>query len=109
LLGQMAFGDQVQFFRRDLALEHDLVPAQPLMEDVELSCRLRTLGPTLHLGNNARSHATRWDGAPWLQRFRLVMRLYSRYRLARLRSPARAARLAKDLYQQYYATRADGR
>jgi glycosyltransferase involved in cell wall biosynthesis len=104
LLAQMPFGDQVQFFRRDLAIRFDLVPAQPLMEDVELSLRLRRLGPTLHLGTNAVSRASRWNHAPWLQRFWLIVRLFSRYRLARLRSYPRAAALADELYGRYYGS-----
>ena len=104
LLAQMPFGDQVQYFRRDLAIRFDLVPAQPLMEDVELSWRLRELGPTLHLGTNAISRASRWNDAPWLQRFWLVIRLFSRYRLARQLSYKRAAALVDDLYQHYYGS-----
>ncbi|MGB5733926.1 MAG: glycosyltransferase [Thiohalocapsa sp.] len=109
LLGQMAFGDQVQFFRRDLARRFDLVPAQPLMEDVELSWRLRELGPTLHLGTNASSRASRWNDAPWLRRFWLVMRLFWRYHFARLHSHARAVALADDLYRRYYGQETGGK
>jgi hypothetical protein len=102
MLAQMPFGDQVQFFRRDLAIRFDLVPAQPLMEDVELSWRLRRLGPTVHLGTNAVSGTSRWNDVPWLQRFWLIVRLFSRYRLARMHSYARAATLAEALYGRYY-------
>jgi hypothetical protein len=104
LLAQMPFGDQVQFFRRDLAIPYDLVPAQPLMEDVELSLRLRRLGPTLHLGTNAISRASRWNHTPWLQRFWLIVRLFSRYRLTRRWSYRRAAALADELYERYYGS-----
>jgi len=108
LFGQTAFGDQGQFFRRDLALRAGLVPAQPLMEDVELSWRLRVLGRTLHLGTNVRASPTKWHSASWIARLWLVISLMARYRLARLFSRTRAIRLSEQLYRRYYPKQGAG-
>jgi glycosyltransferase involved in cell wall biosynthesis len=45
----MSYGDQAQFFRREALARVGGFPAQPMMEDVELSLRLRDLGPVAYL------------------------------------------------------------
>ena len=46
----LSFGDQGQFFRRAAIIAEGGFPKLPLMEDVELSLRLRAAGPVLYLG-----------------------------------------------------------
>lgn len=45
----VSYGDQAQFFRRDLLEREGGFPDQPIMEDVELCRRLRRLGPIVYL------------------------------------------------------------
>jgi hypothetical protein len=56
----ISFGDQIQFFRRMELADRDLYPGIPLMEDVELSLRLKTLGRTVHLFGSSVVSARRW-------------------------------------------------
>lgn len=107
LLTRTAFGDQVQFFHRETALEHQLIPRQPLMEDVEASWRLRELGGFLFLGTPAAVSSLKWAKEPWIQRVRLVLSLVSRYRGARFKSREAAERLSQDLYLEYYPRKED--
>ncbi len=44
-----SYGDQAQFFRRDLLERCGGFPDQPIMEDIELSRRLARLGPAAYL------------------------------------------------------------
>jgi glycosyltransferase involved in cell wall biosynthesis len=57
---KISFGDQIQFFRRIEVVELDLFPDIPLMEDVELSLRLRHLGKTVYLFGTSKVSARRW-------------------------------------------------
>lgn len=57
---KISFGDQIQFFRRKEVVELDLFPDIPLMEDVELSLRLRRLGKTVYLFGTSKVSARRW-------------------------------------------------
>ena len=102
LLTRTAFGDQVQFFHRDSALKHELMPKQPLMEDVESSWRLRESGEFVFLGQPCRASRSKWRPEVWLARFRLVMGLVSRYRWARLKGREAASDLSFKLYDEYY-------
>ncbi|MBU0995235.1 MAG: glycosyltransferase [Proteobacteria bacterium] len=63
---KISFGDQIQFFRREPVLSHHLFPNIPLMEDVELSIRLNTIGRQIFLFGDTISSARRWQtrGAP---------------------------------------------
>jgi rSAM/selenodomain-associated transferase 2 len=47
--GGMSYGDQAQFFRREMLSRVGGFPDQPIMEDVELSQRLRQLGRPVYL------------------------------------------------------------
>lgn len=97
-----AFGDQVQFFRRDVCLSDQLFPPQPLMEDVESSWRVRECGEFLYLAQPCRAGHGKWTRHGWCARVRLVMRLLGRYRLARLRGRDAAEQLSRRLYVEYY-------
>lgn len=105
LFTRTAFGDQVQFLHRATALEHQLMPKQPLMEDVESSWRIREIGGFAYMNTPCLVSHRSWKPSEWLQRFGLVMRLVSRYRVARLSSRSKAEALSKELYQEYYMKR----
>jgi hypothetical protein len=102
LFTRTAFGDQVQFFHRASALAYELMPQQPLMEDVESSWRVRETGGFIFLNQPCEICHRSWKASEWFTRFRLVMRLVSRYRFARLVSRAKAEALSHDLYRDYY-------
>lgn len=102
LFTRTAFGDQVQFFHRASALTYELMPPQPLMEDVESSWRVREAGGFIFLNQPCEVCHRSWKASEWFTRFRLVMRLVSRYRFARLVSRAKAEALSHELYQDYY-------
>jgi len=100
-----AFGDQVQFFHREMAVRCALMPKQALMEDVESSWRTREQGGFLFLGLPCLVSHRKWNPQDWFKRFKLVMRLVSRYRWARMRSSADAEALSEQLYAEYYSVR----
>ena len=102
LFSRTSFGDQVQFFHRSSAVQFDLMPRQPLMEDVESSWRVREQGEFLFLGYPSEVCHRRWHAAEWFRRFALVMRLVSRYRWARLRGRDKVQQLSCELYKEYY-------
>lgn len=57
----ISFGDQIQFFRRSPVIMKNLYPGIPLMEDVELSLRLKKLGRLVYLFGNASVSTRRWE------------------------------------------------
>ncbi len=59
-LAGISFGDQVQFFRRRPIVKNNIFPDLPLMEDLELALRLKTVGNTVHLFGNAVVSARHW-------------------------------------------------
>lgn len=100
-LGQ-SFGDQGQFFRREAMNALGGFPGLPLMEDVELSLRLRAAGPVLYLGGGVRCSARRWRRGNWFRRVAQVVALTARYRWARWQGRDCTA----ELYRKYYPDRA---
>lgn len=98
-----AFGDQVQFFHRDSAIRYELMPKQPLMEDVESSWRTRERGSFLFLCQACQVSHQKWNPNQYLARFRLVMRMVGKYRWARWRSRRQAEVLSEALYTEYYS------
>jgi len=58
---KISFGDQVQFFRRKPVVKYDLFPDMPLMEDVEFSIRLNSIGQQVFLCGRAMVSARRWE------------------------------------------------
>ncbi len=87
-----SYGDQAQFFRRGL-LEF---PAQPIMEDVELAARLRTLGEPAYLDCPVTVSTRRFE------RLGLLRTLWQnwRYRHAYRRGGIAATRA---IYERYYS------
>jgi hypothetical protein len=105
VFSRTAFGDQVQFFHRETALRCELMPKQPLMEDVESSWRTRECGGFVFLSQPCLVSHQKWDPKEWLTRFRLVMRIVSKYRWARMRGRPHAEALSEELYTEYYSVR----
>jgi hypothetical protein len=104
VLTGIAFGDQVQFFRRDAVVCSNLFPAIPLMEDVELSLRLRRMGRTIFLFGNALVSARRWKRKGFFHTV-MVIRLLTAYLFQRMRrAPDTVA-----MYRQYYGDDIHGR
>jgi rSAM/selenodomain-associated transferase 2 len=99
LLG-LSFGDQGQFFRRATIVASGGFPNLSLMEDVELSLRLRAAGPMLYLGGGLVSSSRRWRKVSWLRRCITVIAMTAIYRLRR----AEGAGIADILYRRYYPT-----
>ncbi|MFH1153857.1 MAG: glycosyltransferase [Pseudomonadota bacterium] len=61
LVSGISFGDQVQFFRREPVIRYGVFPAIPLMEDVELALRLRSLGRQVYLNGKVLVSPRRWQ------------------------------------------------
>ncbi len=57
----IATGDQTFFMTRDIFEKVGGFPEQPLMEDIEMSKRLKRLSPPLCLSNRAETSGRRWE------------------------------------------------
>lgn len=99
--GESYWGDQGQFFRRDHGEVWRNLSDYPLMEDVELSRRLRRAGETRYLALETRAGTAKWQAGGRLRRFLLVFRVVIAFRLATLRGRGPAA--ARRLYREYYS------
>ncbi len=93
----VSFGDQVQFFRRQVVMEHNLFPAIPLMEDVELSLRLLMVGRTVHLFGLARVSLRGWQKHK-VVRAVFIIRLVGTYLFRRLWGEVDT----HAMYERYY-------
>jgi glycosyltransferase involved in cell wall biosynthesis len=93
----ISFGDQAQFFRRRIFLEHNAYPDQPLMEDVELSLRLSTVGRQGYLFGRSQVSTRRWQRAGAGHALK-VIRLFSRYLWQRFWGRVDAAAFFYDYY-----------
>lgn len=75
----MCTGDQGIFVSRDLLDAIGGVPRQPLMEDIELSKRLKTQQPPLTLRARLGASARRWETHGFLRTVMLMWQLRLRY------------------------------
>jgi glycosyltransferase involved in cell wall biosynthesis len=96
LLG-ISFGDQVQFFRTQLAREYNLVPEWPLMEDVELSIRLGRYGRRVYIRGGATVSSNKWREG-FAKRFCKILYLLAVFFVRRLNGNVDT----RDLYNLYY-------
>jgi hypothetical protein len=101
VFGGVAFGDQTMVIRRSALEAAGGFPAQPLMEDVEVSLRLACRGKVVYLGKEWTISARKW-GSGFGTRFTLVLRLVASYQLARLKGPRHAASVSERMYREYY-------
>jgi glycosyltransferase involved in cell wall biosynthesis len=91
-----SFGDQAQFFRRDMLDRVGGFPDLPLLEDVELARRLRKLGRPAYLDRPVTVSARRYERLGWWT----VMAANWRIRRAYDRKGPEAC---WRLYRHYYA------
>lgn len=78
-LSGIATGDQCIFVERALFAQLDGFSDQPLMEDIELSTRLRRLGRPLCVGHKVVTSGRRWDRHGLWQTVLLMWRLRIAY------------------------------
>ena len=101
VFGGVAFGDQTMVVRRCALEAASGFPAQPLMEDVEVSLRLARVGRIVYLGKEWTVSGGKWRGG-FAARTWLVIRLVATYQLARLRGRAHAMAVSERMYRTYY-------
>jgi len=89
----IATGDQAMFVTRDAFEQAGRFPQQPLMEDIELSARLRRVGPPACIGARVATSGRRWDRDGAWRTILLMWRL--RFAYWRGTPPA-------DLHRRYY-------
>lgn len=90
-----SYGDQAQFFRREPLASVGGFPDQPIMEDIELSRRLRLLGLPCYLDVPVNVSARRFERLGW---WRVLWRNW-RFRSVYRRIGARAC---AKIYRRYY-------
>ena len=79
----VSFGDQAQFFRVDALDAISGFPALMLMEDVELSLRLKEVGKLVFLPQGILVSGRRWQGRDFSYKLMTVFHLFPRYLLER--------------------------
>ena len=89
----IATGDQGIFVARELIEQIGGVPEQPLMEDVELSLRLRRLAPPTCLRASLETSRRRWDRGGLVR---------TTWQMLRLRSAYALGASAESLFVRYY-------
>jgi GT2 family glycosyltransferase len=99
----ISFGDQAQFVRAAALERIGGFPTIMLMEDVELSLRLKFVGGTVYLGPGVTVSGQRWQTGYFLRNLWMVLGLFFRYLLER--------RLGlnpdeRRYYRKYYGTNA---
>ncbi len=104
VFGGIAFGDQTMVIRRRALDASGGFPAQPLMEDVEVSIRLKSCGDIVYLRQTWQVSSEKWQRG-FSRRLTLILRLMITYQLARFGGRESASRYSKKLYAQYYAPR----
>lgn len=96
----ISFGDQGQFFRREVLETEGGFPAMALMEDVELSLRLRSLGETVLLGGGLTVSGRRWAGQGYFAKMFAVFGLFISFLAARRLGLADPS--GRRYYKRYY-------
>jgi rSAM/selenodomain-associated transferase 2 len=99
----ISFGDQAQFFRRSALDANGGFPAMMLMEDVELSFRLKEKGRVVLLPDGVRVSSRRWQGDGFVEKFTLVLKLFLRYLIER--RLAGSSCVSRNYYTAYYGDR----
>lgn len=90
-----SYGDQAQFFRRELIERLGGFPEQSIMEDWELSRQLKTLGWPAYLNCCVQVSPRRLERLGWMRSALMNLWLRCAYRL---RGPA----VCWELYERYY-------
>jgi rSAM/selenodomain-associated transferase 2 len=100
LLIGISFGDQAQFFRTEALEQVGGFPDMMLMEDVELSLRLKQAGRVMFLRNGLTASGRRWQTGSFLSNFLKVIRLFIRYLIERRMGIVKAS--GQTYYEEYY-------
>jgi rSAM/selenodomain-associated transferase 2 len=98
----IAFGDQAQFFRKDALALIGGFPDQMLMEDVELSMRLKEQGPLCFIPQGVIVSGRRWKSVGFMPNFMKVIWLCFKYLIQRRLGLGDATR--QDFYEYYYSS-----
>ena len=96
----IAFGDQVQFFRKEALPEIGGYPDMMLMEDIELSMRLKEHGSVGFLPQGVRVSKRRWQKHGILNNVKKVLWLSGSYLIQRRLKIGDPEGL--DFYERYY-------
>lgn len=99
----ISFGDQIQFFRRKPVVCHNLFPDMPLMEDVEFSIKLNSLGKQVFLFGRAVVSARRWERLG-SKNSALIIWLFIKYIIKRLFTSRQSYKILDTVsfYEKYY-------
>jgi rSAM/selenodomain-associated transferase 2 len=98
----ISFGDQAQFFRTECLRLINGFPAMMLMEDVELSLRLKEIGKVRYFRNGVLASGRRWRRMKFGKNFLTVIWLFTRYLIERRLFKGEA--LHRRYYDTYYQT-----
>ncbi len=104
VLTGISFGDQAQFVRAEVLARIGGFPDLMLMEDVELSLRLKGAGGTLYLARGVAVSGRRWRDGCFLDNLWTVIRLFFGYLL--VRRSGRCQRTDEAYYRKYYGANA---
>jgi GT2 family glycosyltransferase len=96
---RISFGDQIQFFRRDVVVNKNLFPNIPLMEDVEFSLRLPKYGRTVFLFGDSTVSTRRWKNKG-VKNFFQVLVLFNHYLIKRVFKEPDTVGMYKNYYKQ---------
>jgi len=96
----IAFGDQGQFIRKEALETMGGFPDMRLMEDVELSMRMKRFGPPLFVCNGVRVSPRRWVDRNFAGNVWKVVSLFLRYLFERRFIGLKG--MQTDYYRKYY-------
>jgi len=94
----ISFGDQTQFFRRELFV--DSFPEYHLMEDVELSMRMKEKGEIIYLPNGVTVSSRGWEKRGYVNNIKIVVTLLTQFLL--LRQFQAISDNCESFYHRYY-------
>ncbi len=100
IVSDISFGDQAQFFRREVFA--DSFPAVKLMEDIELSLRMKENGTLLFIPGGVIASSRKWQRAGYCSNFRNVIYLTALYLIKR--KFGRLSGDCDDFYRKYYGS-----
>jgi GT2 family glycosyltransferase len=99
----ISFGDQGQFFRKEVLGTIGGFPDQMLMEDVELAMRLKENGAVCHVSKGIMVSHRRWYEMGFYENFKKVITLCSEYFVKRRLGLGDATR--EGFYNRYYSAK----
>ena len=97
----ISFGDQAQFFRTETLAASGGFPSMMLMEDVELSLRLKEVGRLIFLPKGISVSGRRWLSNGFTSNLMTVFHLFPRYLIER--RFCRHNTLKRNYYDIYYS------